>query len=91
MKCSFCKDDSCDCMPKCTLCHKEQCYCYPDNEFFDGTDGAHPAWWRGDTHGAEAIIKIVKGWLDGNKLDGYYGSPELNKLKERVMKLIGDK
>ena len=40
-----------------------------DNPAIDGTDYAHPAWWRGNDAGVVAICRMVNDILDG-KDDG---------------------
>lgn len=60
-----------------------------DNPELDGTDGAHPAWWRGDEHGTEMVMREVNKWLDGAPVKGSYGSQRLNEMRERVSDLRG--
>lgn len=31
----------------------------PDDEFWDGTDAAHPAWWRGEKHSHDKACDIL--------------------------------
>jgi hypothetical protein len=54
-----------------------------DNPAFDGTDGAHPAWWRGQDAGAKGVIKALTQVLDKGHV-GKFGSPELEALATRV-------
>ena len=61
---------------------------------FDGTDGACPAWWRGNDDGIRITVNIVNGLLDkfeeGNyseAMAGCFGSEELNKLRDRLSKI----
>lgn len=49
----------------------------------DGTDGAHPAWWRGDDHGVHAACKVLEDVLD-NGMRGQFASPELQALAVRL-------
>lgn len=53
----------------------------------DGTDAAHPAWWRGNDDGVAKACREVNRWLDGESLGGHYGAPELTALRERVLGL----
>ena len=60
-----------------------------DNPWFDGTDYAHPAWWRGTDHGVKQTVKIVNEILDGKrKGEGRYGSRELSELHDRLLALL---
>lgn len=54
-----------------------------DDPQWDGTDAAHPAWWRGNDRGVEAVVEIISGVLDG-KTPGTYGSEALTKLAKRL-------
>lgn len=45
---------------------------YPD---LDGTDAAHPAWWRGHDHTAKVFCKMVNDLLDGKPANGVAGEP----------------
>lgn len=63
-----------------------------NDEFWDGTDGACPAWWRGADDGVEAIVRGINRVLDrydkGDYSDnGHFGSEDINKLVERIKKL----
>jgi hypothetical protein len=57
-----------------------------DNPDWDSTDAAHPAWWRGNDAGVEAVVKIVSGILDGDK-PGTHGSKTLTALVHRIARL----
>ena len=68
----------------------DQDYTKVDNPFWDCTDGAHPAWWRGEEYSIKMMIKKVNEWLDEpiDKLTaGSYGYPDLQGLKERIIDL----
>ena len=39
-------------------------YSREDNEFWDGTDNAHPAWYRGNDEATKACSKIILTALD---------------------------
>jgi hypothetical protein len=54
-----------------------------DNKEFDGTDFAHPAWWRGNDAGVETTVNIVNDVLDGKKT-GAFGYEALNDLVDRI-------
>lgn len=38
-----------------------------DNPEFDGTDAAHPAWWRGEDHGLRVACAKINEILDGDE------------------------
>ena len=61
-------------------------YTAKDNPFWDCTDGAHPAWWRGQEYGCKATVRIVNKWLDQTLDDMMKGAsqPEIQALKERI-------
>ena len=54
-----------------------------DNEELDGTDAAHPAWWRGQDYGADSICRALTKVLDGKEPAGTCGEP-YEKLRRRV-------
>lgn len=37
----------------------------PDVPDFDGTDAAHPAWWRGQSDGVDGVVRLMKEALNG--------------------------
>ncbi len=63
----------------CSFCGQSPCAgrqpLLADNSCYDCTDGAHPAWWRGERWGSEqvakALLRVVK---DGIHV-GKYGNP----------------
>lgn len=62
-----------------------------DDPELDLTDGAHPAWWRGNDAGVHGALDRVKEALDG-KYDGetagpYFGSQRLMDVVQRIMQL----
>jgi hypothetical protein len=57
-----------------------------DDPYMDGTEGAHPAWWRGNEAGVLAVIKIINKALTLHPRTGY-GLPALNTLYDRVLEL----
>jgi hypothetical protein len=55
----------------------------PDDPKLDGTDGAHPAWWRGHDAGVAAIlVKIRKAVIERPDEPVAFASMELNRLVE---------
>jgi len=42
----------------------DQDYTAVDNPFWDCTDAAHPAWWRGEEYSIKMMIVLVNEWLD---------------------------
>jgi hypothetical protein len=57
-----------------------------DDPECDGTDAAHPAWWRGEHDGAMGVIRCVNEWLDG-KIGGTPSAVEMQRLKLRITSL----
>jgi len=62
-----------------------------DDPGLDATDGAHEAWWRGDDHGCLATARIVNKILDGEHKVGPFGNDVLEKMRQRLLKLIEKK
>jgi len=60
----------------------------PDYPDADGTDNAHPAWWRGCDAGAQMTVEWVHRVLDdiqsGTEPKGTCGSNALNMLRDRL-------
>jgi len=67
----------------------------PDNPEFDGTDGAHPAWWRGCDDGVFSTVRCINGILDDIQANreprGTFGSEKLNILRDRLYALLQNK
>lgn len=87
-------------MSECTKCgehlnedHPHICpiddYYQLDNPFWDGTPGAHPAWWRGNDQGVEAVCNIVLDILNKKVTEsvGTYGYAKLNEIRVRLLEL----
>lgn len=60
-------------MSTCEVCPPERkCpgpTCAPDDPHWDGTEGAHPAWWRGNDRGfADACREVMKVLADPKKV-----------------------
>lgn len=36
-----------------------------DDPIYDATDGAHPAWWRGQKHTTQLLCQMINEILDG--------------------------
>lgn len=65
-------------------------YTAVDNPFWDATDGAHPAWWRGEEYGCKAMIRLFNEWLDKpleELKDGGTHYADVQALKERILEL----
>jgi hypothetical protein len=64
-----------------------------DNPEHDGTDLAHPAWWRGCDSGADSTVVIIHQMLDdieaGKEKTGTFGSQKLNMLRDRLYQMYG--
>ena len=57
-----------------------------DNPEYDGTDGAHPAWWRGEGDGVVGAVKRIREVLAGD-IRGVTQEP-LQGLREDIYKLV---
>lgn len=60
-----------------------------DDPDLDGTDGAHPAWWRGNDAGVDGACMRIEEALDGRSLKGFVGYARLERLRRRVAALRG--
>ena len=59
--------------------------CEHDFPFYDGTDGAHPAWWRGEEHGVRAVVQRLQETADGHDDGaGGFGYPALERLRRSI-------
>lgn len=59
----------------------------PDNPGLDATDGAHPAWWRGEEYGAKSVVREMLKAFTGPRHDGKFSMPEMNELREKIWAL----
>ena len=63
-----------------------------DDEVFDGTDWASPAWWRGNDQATSVLTSMVDSWLDDEEgiytRSGSFGYKPLTKLRDRVRLLM---
>ena len=53
-----------------------------DNPFWDCTDAAHPAWWRGHDYITEGYNRELSKILEIPERDWYFISKEIRRLKE---------
>ncbi len=60
----------------------------PDDPEMDCTDGAHPAWWRGQDYGAEAICREVSKILDGTHDVSGTASEPWEAVRRRLLGLV---
>lgn len=64
----------------------------PDDIERDGTDNAHPAWWRGHVDGARGMTARLAEVLDGKDTGaGVLGTPEIEEVRRRMLKLVTEK
>ena len=60
----------------------------PDYPDADGTDNAHPAWWRGQEDGVIGTVIAINRVLDeiesGNQHTGTFGNKALEELRTRL-------
>jgi hypothetical protein len=65
----------------------------PDYLEADGTDAAHPAWWRGQDHGVHSLCQHINEILDGKEPTGVSREPwestrkNLAALREQLAEL----
>jgi len=67
----------------------DKSYTQEDNPFWDCTDGAHPAWWRGEKFGANELGRALKEWLDtpvDEVIKGSMNEP-FHTLRQRIVDL----
>ena len=57
---------------------------FRDDPELDATDGAHPAWWRGNDHGVAAATDIIKNALEGKAGEGTLGFEPLQRVREQI-------
>ena len=60
-----------------------------DHQELDGTDAAHPAWWRGHNYGSDSICRALTEVLDGKEPSGTCGEP-YETLRRRVWEALED-
>lgn len=62
-----------------------------NNPYWDATDAAHPAWWRGQDSGIAGVCERVTEMLDGTRKSpcGYEFVP-LQEVCERIGRLLAD-
>jgi hypothetical protein len=65
---------------------------YQDDTEWDGTDFAHPAFWRGQDDGVSVVVKRIRKVLDGkDKGGGVIGDVGFEKLRRDILELIRSK
>ena len=55
-----------------------------DDKDLDGTDFAHPAWWRGEQLGGAMIVRVLTEVLDTGEHVGVFSNPALEALACRI-------
>lgn len=59
-----------------------------DDPNMDATDGAHPAWWRGEEYGAMSVARRVLEMLKPEAKGPYnFSAPELNEIVKQIAAL----
>lgn len=58
-----------------------------DDAELDGTDGAHPAWWRGHDHAVKVLCQKINGILDGLDLGFGVSSEPWESTRRRMLNL----
>lgn len=59
----------------------------PDNEFWDATDAAHPAWWRGCDHGSTSTAHALQAIAETGEHHGTFGGQEIEAAAQKIMTL----
>ncbi|MBV5345851.1 MAG: hypothetical protein JZU63_10235, partial [Rhodoferax sp.] len=60
-----------------------------DDPTLDGTDNAHPAYWRGEDAGVRGTLMRLQQILDGkDDGSGVLGDPKLESFRRRLMQLV---
>jgi len=59
-----------------------------DDPQWDATDSAHPAWWRGNDAGANAVAAIALNAAHGMKHSGVYGSDLIERMAKEIESLL---
>lgn len=61
---------------------------YWDRDTLDGTDGAHPAWWRGHDDTIASVVKQINLLLDGKSTEKFGTSTQpYHRLYRRIYRL----
>ena len=56
-----------------------------DDPFWDGTDGAHPAYWRGEDAATRNICKSLLKLINGGNSNYGYGYDPLKEIKDWIV------
>ena len=62
-----------------------------DNPEFDGTDGAHPAWWRGSDHTMQVVCNELRQILDGKPIGNGVASQPWEGIKRDIERLVAER
>lgn len=54
----------------------------------DGTDHAHPAWWRGEKHAVETLCRQINAILDGEPAHAGVGGEPWEGTRARLRALV---
>lgn len=61
---------------------------YWDDDILDGTDGAHPAWWRGHDDTIASVVQQINKLLDGKNGEKFGKSTQpYHRLYRRIYRL----
>ena len=78
-------------MHHCDHCEDGNIPALNDNPNLDGTDLAHPAWWRGNDAGLDGAVYQINKILDlieaGEEHNGKFNSQKLNMLRDRLYQM----
>ena len=59
-----------------------------DNPNFDGTDAAHPAWWRGHDHAVASLCQILNKIMDGEDDRSGTASEPWESVRRRLLAIL---
>lgn len=62
-----------------------------DDKEMDGTDYAHPAYWRGNDDGVRGAVDSIRKVIDTESCEGVVGDPKLEQLRRDVLELITER
>lgn len=57
-----------------------------NDEVLDGTDFAHPAWWRGHDAAVSHMCALIHEWASGKGTEGTH-YPEVQAARTHILKL----
>lgn len=62
-----------------------------DDPAFDGTDLAHPAWWRGHDHTIAVVCQKLTEMLDGRDSGAGVANEPWEGVRRRILDLVAQR